>query len=387
MTSIWLILLINLLLTTYGSIEDMGGKEITFKKHILTSDFISEGVAVGDVNNDGKTDILSGAYWFEAPDWTPHALDTPRAFSPGEEYSHSFLNFTTDVNGDGWIDFIRIDTPGEGVYWYENPKNQGDGYWQSHLIHGSVCNESPRFEDVDGDGNRDLLFSDEHQGKIAWFSLSREDGEARWQSFPISKPQAPGTERYSHGLGVGDINGDGRNDVMVREGWWEAPSDLRSGEWTFHPTDLGEPCAQMYVYDFDQDGDQDVISSSAHNYGIWWHEQDGDSWKEHLIFNDLSQSHGLALTDMNGDGLPDLVTGKRYFAHMGKDPGAHEPAMVYWFEYHLKEGKPVWTPHPVDDNSGVGLQVVAEDISGDGLPDIIAANKKGVFYFEQVKSK
>ena len=159
--------------------------------------------------------------------------------------------------------------------------------------------------------------------------------------------------------------------------------------WTFHPANLGEAAAQMYAYDFDGDGDQDVVSSSAHAYGIWWHEQTQDEqgkthWKQHLITKDFSQTHGLSLVDLNRDGHPDLVTGKRYFAHMGKDPGEYEPAVLYWFE--LKSGKnPQWTPHLIDDNSGVGVEVVTQDVTKNGLTDIVVANKKGVFLFEQLK--
>jgi hypothetical protein len=92
----------------------------------------------------------------------------------------------------------------------------------------------------------------------------------------------------------------------------------------------------------------------------------------------------LALADVNGDGHPDLVTGKRYFAHNGGDPGAHEPAVLYWFEY--KPGKmPAWVKHEVDNDSGSGLNLVVEDINGDKLPDIIVSNKKGVHVFLQKK--
>ena len=91
---------------------------------------------------------------------------------------------------------------------------------------------------------------------------------------------------------------------------------------------------------------------------------------------------GLALADINGDGNIDFVTGKRYFAHHGNDPGEFEPAVIYWFEY--KPGKvPSWTRHEIDNNSGVGLHVTLEDINKDGLLDIVTGNKKGVRIFTQ----
>jgi hypothetical protein len=110
----------------------------------------------------------------------------------------------------------------------------------------------------------------------------------------------------------------------------------------------------------------------------------------------------MAMADINGDGHPDLVTGKRYFAHNGEDPGAYEPSTLYWFEYRPEGARasgtsgasgagagagvasgPTWIAHLIDDNSGVGLQVLVQDMNGDGLPDIVVANKKGVFFFEQ----
>lgn len=362
---------------------------VRFKKHVLTQDFISEGVAVADVNKDERADVVAGPYWFKAPGWTPHEISAPQTFSPAEEYSNSFPNFPLDVNLDGWMDVIRIGFPGEAAYWYENPQGK-EHHWEAHLIHPSVNNESPRFVDVDGDGRKDLLFADGETSQMVWLQASTTPGEAAWQRFPISEEGAPGTDRFSHGLGGGDVNGDGRKDVIIPAGWWEAPSDPRSPDWTFHEANLGPAQAQMHAYDFDEDGDKDVVASSAHDYGVWWYEQErseeGDRvWTQHLIYEGFSQSHGLALADINADGLPDLVTGKRHFAHNGKDPGGHDPAVLYWFELTRGEqGEPSWIPHQIDDESGAGLHLVVRDVTGDGLLDIATANKKGVFLFEQI---
>jgi hypothetical protein len=360
-----------------------------FTKHTLTNDFISEGSATADINRDGKPDIIAGAFWFEAPAWTKHALAKADTFNPATGYSNSFLNFAMDVNQDGWVDIIRIGLPGEEAVWYENNQNK-PGLWKMRLIQPNLGNESPAMVDVDGDGRPDLLGNDPENKAVIWLKAPSKKGDTAWVKYIIAQGEdVPGTHKYTHGLGFGDMNGDGRPDVVITKGWWEAPADRTQTGWTFHPADLGEECSQMFITDVDGDGDVDIISASAHNYGIWWHEQvkaaDGSSkWVHHEICKDFSETHALAIADINGDGLPDLVTGKRYFAHNGGDPGGRDAAVLYWFE--RKPGNtPEWVAHKIDDNSGVGLQVWVQDMNKDGLPDIIVGNKKGVFWFEQHK--
>jgi len=359
--------------------------ELRFKKHHIDKVFRSEGVAVGDVNRDGKTDILAGDLWYEAPDWKPHEIRKPGKYDGTTGYSNSFVNGTCDVNNDGWVDFLIVGFPGAPCHWYENPKGNR-GHWKQHEIFRSACNESPQFTDLTGDGKIDLLMAIQPEAQMAWFS---QKAEGNWKIHPISTTKAPGTHKYAHGLGIGDINKDGRNDVIITKGWWECPPDPRLPNWRFHRADLGPDAAHMFAYDVDDDGDMDVISSSAHNYGLWWHEQTKDTagktvWKRHEIFTKVSQFHALVMIDMNADGLPDLVTGKRYFAHQGKDPGGKETPFLFWFEFSRNDGKPTWTPHVIDDNSGIGTQFEVQDITADRKLDIIISNKKGVFLFEQL---
>lgn len=358
-------------------------QQVKFIKHIISNSFIAEGVAVGDVNNDGKIDILTGNYWFEAPQWQKHLLHAD-TLNPVPGYSTSFLNFCMDVNNDGWNDLIRFDQPGGICVWYENPKQNGS--WKSHVILQTAGIETPLFTDVDGDGSMDLICNDIIAKQVVWMKSPSGKNDTIWQRYIISDDSTLATDRYTHGLGFGDINKDGKKDVIIKQGWWQSPANVTTNNWKFHPENFGDDCANMYAYDVDEDGDMDVISSSAHKYGIWWHEQKKDST---FITNEISklfsQSHCLMFADINKDGHPDLITGKRYLAHQdAHDPGSLEPAVLYWFEF-VPGKNPQWLPHEIDNNSGIGNSFEVKDMNGDGLLDIITSNKKGAFYFEQVR--
>ncbi len=358
--------------------------QVRFEKVVVDKIFRAEGVATGDVNHDGKLDILAGDVWYSAPDWKMHEVCPVGTYDGTKGYSNCFVNFAQDVNGDGWIDSIVIGLPDTECFWYENPKNS-NGHWKQRIVAKSACNETPIFADLLGNGKPVPVFAVRPQGQMCWFSVP-DDLEGLWDVHTIAAgPNAPGTQKYSHGLGAGDVNGDGRCDVLVKEGWWQAPRKAQRDNWKFHPANLGEDCANLLVYDVDADGDNDVITSSAHRYGIWWFEQLQDgTFKQHLIFDKYSQPHAIILADMNRDGIQDLVTGKRYFAHMGKDPGEYEPAMLYWFELRRPaKGQVEFILHDIDNDSGVGTQFEVTDMNADGKLDIVTSNKKGTYVFMQ----
>lgn len=368
-----------------GSRTPAAPREVRWKKTVLDTKFRAEGVAVADVNGDGKRDILAGNLWYEAPNWQPHELRPVQEFNGATGYSNCFLSFAWDVDGDKALDQIVVGFPGAPAVWRRNP-GRGAGQWEEFPITESACNESPNWVDLDGDKKPELV-SPFKESQMAFYQAGANP-RSGFQQYLVGAPSQPGTQRFSHGLGVGDINGDKRPDILTPQGYYEAPADPKSGTWKFVPVRLGQDCAQMYTYDFDGDGDMDVISSAAHRIGVWWHEQKpgpaGPEFVEHVIDDTFSQSHSLMMGDINGDKQPDFVTGKRFWAHgPNGDVNPGDPAVLYWYEFRRNGGKVEWTRHTVDTDSGVGTQFALTRVNGDKRLDIAVANKKGVFLFEQ----
>jgi hypothetical protein len=131
------------------------------------------------------------------------------------------------------------------------------------------------------------------------------------------------------------------------------------------------------------------LTSQAHDYGIFWLEQGTKGeWTKRLIDDSWSQAHAVTLVDLNGDGRKDVLTGKRFMAHNGKDPGEREPLGVYWYEQVTDPAtkKTEWVKHVIDysGRAGGGMQIPVADVDGDGDLDFVAAGKSGVFLFENL---
>jgi hypothetical protein len=386
------------------------GADPKFRKITLSNEFFSEGANTGDFNKDGKPDYVAGQVWVEGPDFTKkHEYAAPQKVDP-HVYSKNFFAFAYDFNSDGWDDILIYGFPGEDASWYQNPGAQsggkGDGSWQRHKVFDMVDNESPQWGDLTGDGKPEIICisegTDPQGGRLGYATPDWNDTAKPWKFHAIS-PHDKRYQRFTHGLGWGDLNGDGKADVFEASGWWEQPASLDGDPvWKKHDVDFGKGGAQMYAYDVDGDGDADIVTSiQAHGYGLAWFENNMGSdgkitFTRHDILPDrpdrkgvggvqFAQLHAVDLFDMNNDGVKDIVTGKRWWAHGPQgDAEPNAPAVVYWFE--LKRGgdnKVEWIPHPIDTDSGVGTQVVACDLNGDKLGDVVVGNKKGQFILIQ----
>ena len=402
----------------------------TFKKIQLTDQFWGEGANFGDFNHDGVNDIVSGPYWYEGPDFkkrheyrpadksfTRKKADGTEEKVPGYEgalgiknsYSDDFFTFVYDFNGDGWPDILIYGFPGLDASWYENPKGRG-GHWQRHVIFKTVDNESPTFGDINGDGKPEIICNS--GGYFGYATADWEHPDKPWTFHPIS-PKG-NWQKFTHGLGIGDVNGDGRMDLLEKDGWWEQPASLAGDPvWKFHPYPFAPATSapgahgssQMFAYDVNGDGKADVICAlAAHGYGLAWFEQTNDAKGEitfikHIILNEetgkqtpapdkygvvFSQLHAVDLIDMDGDGLKDIVTGKRFWAHghAGADPDSDGIPVLYWFQLvRHPNGQAEFIPHLIDNDSGVGTQVVAGNILNQKYPDVVVGNKRGTFVF------
>lgn len=280
----------------------VGSTSHYFKKCLITNEFWWEGAGIGDFNRDGKMDICGGPFWWEWPDFiirhvfrsgedkislTNKAYGSKITFhgftgAKGivNDYSDNFLTYVEDFNHDGLNDILVCDFPGKEAFWYKNPNGKncfsGRKYWTRHLALRVLENESPIFGDITGDDRPELICNS--NGFLGYAVPECNDPAIQWTWHLISPRGA--WQKFTHGIGLGDISGDGRADLLEQNGWWEQPASLVGDPvWTLHEFSFatGEGiagAAQMLVYDFNGDGMNDVLTMlDPHGYGIAWYEQ------------------------------------------------------------------------------------------------------------------
>ncbi len=389
-----------------------GEPRVAFLAHRLGTDH-AEGISLLDMNGDGFADLLSGAYWYENPgakggEWKQHQF---RTVGIHNEFVNDCGEWIVDVDHDGLPDVVTTGWIANGLWWYKNPgvkATEAGTMWQPQKITDSYDTEGGAFADINGDGKPDVALAHYNRSGILWVDFSSGQPKVH---------HLGGKEQDGHGIGVADVNGDGKADVLTTHGWFEQ-IDANKDQWKWHGDwDLGDAGFPILGYDVNHDGKMDLIYGQGHGYGLYWLEQAGTAsrpkWVRHAIDESFSQSHALAVVDIEGTGTPELITGKRYRGHSGDDPGSYDPVVVYAYRLPTKAQLDAAAAHagePTTGGSGtmvianpaadplfertglsvngtaeIGTQIISADLDHDGDMDLATAGKLGVHFLENLK--
>ena len=375
---------------------------LQFETKQLSDTYFSEGASAGDIDGDDIDDIVCGPYWYKGPEYSTKYEIYPPVPQNRERYADNFFSWVYDFDKDNDQDVFTVGFPGTPAYVYENPGNATEAsHWKKHQVLDWVSNESPQFTNLIGDDTPEVVCT--RDGFFGFAVIDPESPLGPWEFYPISEKIAP--ERFGHGLGVGDVNGDGRNDLLFSGGWFQQPSDdPTSGRWQLHKVSfsLAYGGADMFAYDVDGDGLNDVITShAAHDFGLGWYRQSREggevSFQHQPIMGDrpsqnrygvvFSEPHSVALEDIDGDGLKDIITGKTYYSHHRQSPMWDAGPVVYWFKLVRNPSGVDWIPYLAGSTSGIGRQLSVKDINQDGHLDFIVGGMLGTHVLTQSRQQ
>ncbi|MFZ4080584.1 MAG: FG-GAP repeat domain-containing protein [Pirellula sp.] len=386
---------------TLTNSRQLEAQEIEWTVTKLSKLFHGEGGTLADFDGDGSMDIAAGYQIFFGPDFK----ESTKLFASNpyniNGYSEYFFGFDADIDSDGDPDVLIVGFPGAASHWYRNPgkADARKANWERFTVMEVVDNESPMFKDIDGDGKPDLICST--AGQYGYATVG-PDPTKPWVFHPVSETGP--YERFTHGIGVGDVNDDKYQDLLAKNGWWENPGAVSNANklWVFHPFEFSGPGgAQMHAVDLDEDGKTEVVTSlAAHAYGLAVYKKSPGgkeyNWTRIDVMTDkpetsptglaISQLHAVEIADIDGDDKPDILTGKRFWAHNGNDPGENDLPLLVWFKPQTVAGGLKFEPHIIHDDSGVGTQVTVKDANRDGKLDVLSVSKRGIHLLTQTPS-
>ena len=368
----------------------------------LTTVYYGWGATTSDVNHDGSLDVISGPFYYAGPAFTQRTRYREGGiYNPENQFAPDMVNLSFDFTGDGWPDILSS-LGNRHMDLYVNPRGESRR-WDKFSVLPTISSEIVLLKDLDKDGKPEAVFGQGAAGGYAWAKPDAANPTAVWKSNVIS---TAGQAVNGHGLGVGDVNNDGRVDIVVPTGWYEQPAaGTATSPWAFHEATLADNSVfgggggEMGVYDVNGDGITDVVSGSAHNWGLNWYEQKKDgTFEHHMIAKNFStkntadvvfsESHAQRFADMDGDKIPDMITGKRYWSEAGNNTLTHMDAWGAPVLYIYKTvrdpkapGGARFAPELVHNKSGIGSSIDVVDLNKDGKLDIVTATTFGTYVF------
>ncbi|MCZ6795007.1 MAG: VCBS repeat-containing protein [Planctomycetota bacterium] len=358
-----------------------------FVRHVLDDDLQALGADRGDSNPGSPADVIavgrSGVYWYASGE--KHVIDefdTPT----------NFLHVRTgDIDRDGDVDAVAVDHRNGNIFYYENPGEPAlkRKRWPRHLVEDRVKGaHAVALGDIDRDGRLDVVASGEAgcdvPDTIFWYRCPENPNSAtRWARYAIGPNQSGGLAHYP---GIGDVNGDGRPDVVhaAKNGAPrpDASPPIKKGEWYrlwLQPADPTKPwifqeiasgyrqATNIQVADVNHDGVVDLVATQGHHVGILYFE--GPLWRPRTIDRTLRSPHTLVVADIDGDGDTDIAT------------CAFESRVLTWFSNNGSGG---FKRHDISTDQEA-YDLVARDMDGDGDLDLIVAgrNSRNVCWYEQ----
>ena len=354
---------------------------VEWRRHVVTEGFRTNTAVAADFTGDGRFDIIANCgpceedVLFVAPDWKRVVLG---------KTVNGIYSAVLDMDGDGDLDYVGARYSPGFIYWLERPANPLRVPWKMHVVDdhaaGGVNGVHGFYVgDVNRDGKPDLIAnSGEPKGafpsSLAWFEAPG------WKRHIFAAGDAPG---LSHYFGFGDVNGDGRPDIASAAkippdgnwfAWWQAPADPR-GTWQKRIIATGqEGASNIAIVDVNGDRRPDFLASRGHGKGLVWFE--APDWKAHEIDSSHPYPHSLAVGDIDGDGDIDAAACSAVY---GREPAK---PLLAWYE---NDGRGRFTAHTIDGNQAAYDTRLA-DMDGDGDLDVLVAGQetRNVVWFENL---